>query len=307
MAKTYDILTSQAETIRTNTLPDSNTAGLVGQMLKDIIEKVSEVNTSSSGAVTAINVSPTADANSVRLTLSIRAGEKVSLQYVNLPVVSASAAGVITPAQMSSITSSLNTMSQSILEISNNYNAQKKTVDGLQDSIKTLTDEIEILKISAVTFYGTVMVTALKMSSIYYSTDENCRVVYNLKENVFVLEVDKGTTSYYNNWRDGDAFGKATEAGRVPRSGKMYVDVSEQRSYVWCDDELILVGTDLELGHEQNNAFPGDEGADMNKRLSAAEKNLKAFIDSKGVVGGIAPLDINGIVPEKYLPDMRTP
>ena len=107
MAKTYDILTSQAETIRTNTLPDSNTAGLVGQMLKDIIEKVSEVNTSSSGAITAINVSPTADANSVRLTLSIRAGEKVSLQYVNLPVVSASAAGVITPAQMSSITLSL--------------------------------------------------------------------------------------------------------------------------------------------------------------------------------------------------------
>lgn len=210
MAKTYDILTSQAETIRTNTLPDSNTAGLVGQMLKDIIEKVSEVNTSSSGAVTAINVSPTADANSVRLTLSIRAGEKVSLQYVNLPVVSASAAGVITPAQMSSITSSLNTMSQSILEISNNYNAQKKTVDGLQDSIQALTDEIEILKNSAVTFYGTVMVTALKMSSIYYSTDENCRVVYNLKDNVFVLEVDKGTTSYYNNWRDGDAFGKAT-------------------------------------------------------------------------------------------------
>ena len=167
MAKTYDILTSQAETIRTNTLPDSNTAGLVGQMLKDIIEKVSEVNTSSSGAVTAINVSPTADADSVRLTLSVRAGEKVSLQYVNLPVVSASSAGVITPAQMSSITGSLNTMSQSILEISNNYNAQKKTVDGLQDSIQTLTDEIEILKNSAVMFYGTVMVTALKMSSIY--------------------------------------------------------------------------------------------------------------------------------------------
>lgn len=307
MAKTYDILTSQAETIRTNTLPNSNTAGLVGQMLKDIIEKVSEVNTSSSGAVTAINVSPTADANSVILTLSVQTGEKVNLQSVNLPVVSASAAGVITPAQMSSITSSLNTMSRSILEISNNYNAQKKTVDGLQDSIQTLTDEIEILKNSAVTFYGTVMVTALKMSSIYYSTDENCRVVYNLKEKVFVLEVDKGTTSYYNNWRDGDAFGKATLAGRAPRSGKMYVDVSEQRSYVWCDDELILVGTDLELGHEQNTAFPGDEGADMKSRLSTAEENLKAFIDSKGVEGGIAPLDINGIVPENYLPDMRTP
>lgn len=42
MAKTYEELTTQAETIRTNTLPESNTAGLVGQMLKDMVDKGKE-------------------------------------------------------------------------------------------------------------------------------------------------------------------------------------------------------------------------------------------------------------------------
>ena len=46
MAKTFDSLSNTAETIRTNVLPDSNTAALVGQMLKDIIDKFHEVNTS---------------------------------------------------------------------------------------------------------------------------------------------------------------------------------------------------------------------------------------------------------------------
>ena len=36
MAKTFDNLLSAAEKIRTNVLPESNTAGLVGQTLKDI-------------------------------------------------------------------------------------------------------------------------------------------------------------------------------------------------------------------------------------------------------------------------------
>ena len=42
MAKTYEELTSQAETIRTNVLPESNTAALVGQMLKDMVDKGEE-------------------------------------------------------------------------------------------------------------------------------------------------------------------------------------------------------------------------------------------------------------------------
>lgn len=43
MAKSFEELTSTAETIRTNVLPESNTAGLVGQFLKDMVEKLQKV------------------------------------------------------------------------------------------------------------------------------------------------------------------------------------------------------------------------------------------------------------------------
>lgn len=132
MAKTYDSLNSQAETIRTNTLPSSNTATLVGQMLKDIIEKVQEVNTSSSGAVTDMTVASAADASALKLTFSLNAGEKTITRTVALPTVDSATAGVMTPAQMSQITSSLNSMSQNILNLSNSYTEQNKAVADLQ-------------------------------------------------------------------------------------------------------------------------------------------------------------------------------
>ena len=131
MAKTYDTLTSQAETIRTNTLPESNTAGLVGQMLRDIIEKVQEVNTSSSNAVTEMTVTSSADATSVKLNFLLKAGEKPIIHTVTLPVVSNSAAGVITPAALADITSSLNSMSQNIINISNSSALQEQAISDL--------------------------------------------------------------------------------------------------------------------------------------------------------------------------------
>lgn len=132
MAKTYDSLNSQVETIRTNTLPSSNTAALVGQMLKDIIEKVQEVNTSSSGAVTDMTVAATTDASALKLTFSLNAGEKTITRTVALPTVGSATAGMMTPAQMSQITSSLNSMSQNILNLSNSYTEQNKVVADLQ-------------------------------------------------------------------------------------------------------------------------------------------------------------------------------
>lgn len=132
MAKTYDSLNSQAETIRTNTLPSSNTAALVGQMLKDIIEKVQEVNTSSSGAVTDMTVAPSADAKALRLTFSLNAGEKTITRIVTMPAVDSANAGIMTPAQMAQITASLNSMSQNILNLSNSYTEQSKAVGDLQ-------------------------------------------------------------------------------------------------------------------------------------------------------------------------------
>ena len=104
MAKTFDSLSNTAETIRTNVLPDSNTAALVGQMLKDIIDKIHEVNTSSSGAVTDMVCNPSADATSVVLTFTLTAGEKTVIRTVSLPLLSASSDGIMTPEQLSGFT-----------------------------------------------------------------------------------------------------------------------------------------------------------------------------------------------------------
>ena len=43
MSKTFDELKQGAEEIRTNVLPDSNTAGLVGKQLKDMVDKQEEM------------------------------------------------------------------------------------------------------------------------------------------------------------------------------------------------------------------------------------------------------------------------
>lgn len=104
MAKTFDSLSNTAETIRTNVLPDSNTAALVGQMLKDIIDKIHEVNTSSSGAVTDMVCNPSADATSVVLAFTLTAGEKTVTRTVSLPLLSASSAGIMTPEQLTGFT-----------------------------------------------------------------------------------------------------------------------------------------------------------------------------------------------------------
>ncbi len=135
MAKTFDSLTSDAEVIRTNTLPDSNTAALVGQMLKDIIAKVQEVNTSSSGAITDIKVTPSADANALQLLFTMKAGEKSTTVAAVLPNVDTSRAGIMTPAQLAQITTSLNSMSQTILNLSNTSTNQDKAIAALQASL----------------------------------------------------------------------------------------------------------------------------------------------------------------------------
>lgn len=123
-----------AETIRTNTLPESNTAGLVGRMLRDIIDKVQEVNTSSSGAVTDMTVTPSADATSVSLLFVLKAGERAMRHTVTLPVVSSTAAGVVTPATLADITSQLNSMSQNIINLANSSAAQEKGIVDLKQN-----------------------------------------------------------------------------------------------------------------------------------------------------------------------------
>lgn len=126
-------------------------------------------------------------------------------------------------------------------------------------------------------------ITAQFLSVNKSSTDENCAVVYNKTTETFVLrytqpsesESDlRPTITYYNNWLDGDLFGDGTVLGRKPHSGKIFMDVSTNKTYRWSGTTLAVIGSDLALGHSSGTAFPGDEGADLQERIDAAEGAL---------------------------------
>ena len=112
-------------------------------------------------------------------------------------------------------------------------------------------------------------ITAQFLSVSKSSTDENCAVVYNKTTETFVLrytqpsesEFDlRPTITYYNNWLDGDLFGDGTVLGRKPHSGKIFMDVSTNKTYRWSGTTLAVIGSDLALGHSSGTAFPGVGG-----------------------------------------------
>lgn len=120
-------------------------------------------------------------------------------------------------------------------------------------------------------------VTAQMLSLNKKSTDEGCSVVYNKAKEVFVLAYTTQSTegtetvTYYNNWIDADLFGEAGMNGVTPHSGKIFMDVSTNKTYRWSGTTLAVIGSDLALGHSSGTAFPGDEGADLQERMSEAE------------------------------------
>ena len=103
------------------------------------------------------------------------------------------------------------------------------------------------------------------------STDEGCAVVYDTDRNVFTLRtVTEGQSTYYADWTDGELFGEKTETGRTPHGGKIYMDVTTNKTYRWSGNTLVVIGSDLALGHTSDAAFPGNEGAELQKKLEAA-------------------------------------
>ncbi|WP_304968289.1 hypothetical protein [uncultured Duncaniella sp.] len=73
-----------------------------------------------------------------------------------------------------------------------------------------------------------------------------------------------GNFTYYNNWAEADAYTATADLyGRIPDAGKVYVDVSTNTTYRWAGSQLVVIGSDLALGHTSGTAFPGDEGAQL--------------------------------------------
>ena len=113
-------------------------------------------------------------------------------------------------------------------------------------------------------------------------TDEGCFVVYNKTTETFVLAYTTmstdglvSTVTYYNNWLDAYLFGEAGYNGVKPHSGKIFMDITTNKTYRWSGTTLAVIGSDLALGHSEGTAFPGDEGADLQERMNEVESTAE--------------------------------
>ena len=125
------------------------------------------------------------------------------------------------------------------------------------------------------------------------STDENCAVVYDADKNVYVIRIvtDEQAT-YYVDWTDGELFGVKTDAGRKPHGGKIYMDVTTNKSYRWSGTKLAPIASDLALGHTSGTAYPGNEGVQLNEEVKKNQKELQA-VNKR--IEGISILPFDGV------------
>lgn len=104
----------------------------------------------------------------------------------------------------------------------------------------------------------------------------------------------KKAFTFYGSWGDGETFGTEAEAGgRTPESGKVYSCTSSNKTYRWGARQLVVIGSDLALGHTANTAFPGDEGSGLATSVGQLNENVDRINERihRGDNRGIKPFD----------------
>lgn len=126
-------------------------------------------------------------------------------------------------------------------------------------------------------FTGVVESVAFEeSSSSNNSTDATCDVVYNSTTKTFALRIIGAQPKYFSNWADGYLYGVNSDNGRIPQSGKIYIDTTNNKSFRWDGTKLEPIGSALELGHKENTAFPGKEGVELQAQISDVRNSLTA-------------------------------
>lgn len=113
-------------------------------------------------------------------------------------------------------------------------------------------------------------------SSSNNSTDATCDVVYNSTTKTFALRIIGAQPKYFCNWADGYLYGENSDNGRIPQSGKIYIDTTNNKSFRWDGTKLEPIGSALELGHTDGTAFPGNEGIKLQAQISDVRNSLTA-------------------------------
>lgn len=67
-------------------------------------------------------------------------------------------------------------------------------------------------------------------------------------------------------------------------TGKIYVDISANKTYRWSGTTYVSIGGDLALGETSSTAYPGDKGKAVTDRMNALEPVAARLLDESGSV-----------------------
>lgn len=145
-------------------------------------------------------------------------------------------------------------------------------------------------------FAGVVESVAFEeSSSSKNSTDATCDVVYNSTTKTFALRIIGAQPKYFSNWADGYLYGANSDNGRIPQSGKIYIDTTNNKSFRWDGTKLEPIGSALELGHGEGTAFPGNEGIKLQSQISDVRNSLTARFHGIVESANVSQLSISEI------------
>ena len=107
-------------------------------------------------------------------------------------------------------------------------------------------------------------------------------IYYDVSRKVFITKVRNGETEVYTSKMFPSFVDKPTSP--TPLSGKIYVDLSTNKTYRWSGSNLVEISASLALGETENTAFAGDRGVALEGEVADLKESVKAKAD-KDFVG----------------------
>lgn len=132
--------------------------------------------------------------------------------------------------------------------------------------------------------------------------DDGISVVYSSALDRFVATAADfiSTKSHFCvNWLNADDYGPLTNSGRLPLSGKLYIDVSANESYRWDGSGLVRVDKGIETGESEGSAFPGDRGKKLEDELADLKDNTNRDMALKSAMK-VQPVPVDGLPRDGY-------
>lgn len=276
MAKNYDTLKTQAETIRTNVLPESNTAGLVGQMFKDLVDRVESTDTTITESARLATAAAEAAAGTANTAIDA-ANEAKTASKSALDAAGTAAENSSSALQKADAANSTSQKVKDDLEALVDNIGSPEGLTPLNESGYVDEGFIAPNAFTAVPFKKTVTGVSIEnVSSANRSTDDGCYVVFDSANKRFLLYVaaDSGSlmsvAKYYMNWQDRRIYYDDDTISRR----KLYLDQSNGKLYYFDGTDLTPIDARLQLGKTSKDAYPGAEGTKLEQRIIAAENAL---------------------------------